>query len=183
MTVSSAQARASLDDIERTVQRVKQSAIYRNASALLILWGAIVAVSYVVCNFIPQSAAMVWVISQTAGVVATVVLGARFARDQEHRVDFRIGVVLLLFFGFGLLWSQVFGQFSPRGLNAFWATLFMFGYAVAGIWFGRAFVLLGLAITALTVVGYLWVGAWFNLYMALVDGGGLMLCGLWMRRA
>jgi hypothetical protein len=59
----------------------------------------------------------------------------------------------------------------------------MFGYALAGIWFGRAFIILGLMVTALTVVGYLWVGPWFNLYMAVVDGGGLMLCGLWMRRA
>jgi hypothetical protein len=39
----------------------------------------------------------------------------------------------------------------------------MFGYALAGIWFGRAFIILGLMVTALTVVGYLWVGPWFNL--------------------
>jgi hypothetical protein len=59
----------------------------------------------------------------------------------------------------------------------------MFGYAVAGIRFGRAFIFLGLTVTALTVVGYLSVGSWFNIYMAVVDGGGLILCGLWMRRA
>ena len=59
----------------------------------------------------------------------------------------------------------------------------MFGYAVAGLWLGRAFVVIGLLITALTVVGYLWSGAWFDLYLALVAGGGLALCGLWMRWA
>jgi hypothetical protein len=183
MTLTSSQAQASLDDIERIVRRVKQSAIYRNASLLLMLWGAIVMVGYVGCEVAPRYAATVWLICQAGGLLVTIALSARFARDEEYRVDARIVGAVLLFFGFGLLWSQVFGHFSPRGLNAFWATLFMFGYAVAGIWLGRAFVILGLTVTALTVVGYLWVGPWFNLYMAVVDGGGLVLCGLWMRRA
>jgi hypothetical protein len=183
MTLTSSQAQASLDDIERIVRRVKQSSIYRNASLLLMLWGAIVMVGYVGCEVAPRYAATVWLICQAGGLLVTIALSARFARDEEYRVDARIVGAVLLFFGFGLLWSQVFGHFSPRGLNAFWATLFMFGYAVAGIWLGRAFVILGLTVTALTVVGYLWVGPWFNLYMAVVDGGGLVLCGLWMRRA
>jgi hypothetical protein len=183
MTLTSSQAQASLDDIEQIVRRVKQSALYRNASVLLILWGAIVAVGYVGCEVAPRYAATVWLICQASGLLGTIVLSARFAREGESGIDVRIVSAVLLFFGFGLLWSQVFGQFGPRGLNAFWATLFMFGYALAGIWFGRAFIILGLTVTTLTVVGYLWVGPWFNLYMAIVDGGGLVLCGLWMRRA
>jgi hypothetical protein len=183
MSLSASQAQASLDDIERIVLRVKQSAIYRNASVLLILWGAIVAFGYVACDLAPGSSAVVWLICQSVGLLATIGLSARFARGEEYRVDARIVCAVLLFFGFGMLWSQVFGQFGPRGLSAFWATLFMFGYAVAGIWLGRAFMILGLSVTALTLVGYLGVGQGFKLYMAVVDGGGLMLCGLWMRRA
>src|SRR5262245_17579714 len=183
MTLTSSQAQATLDDIEQIVRRVKQSAIYRNASVLLILWGTIVAAGYVGCEVAPRYAATVWLICHAGGLLGTIALVARPARDREHGIDIRIVGAVLLFFGFGLLWSQVFGQFGPRGLNAFWATLFMFGYALAGIWFGRAFIILGLTVTALTVVGDLWVGPWFNLYMAVVDGGGLVLCGLWMRRA
>ncbi len=50
------------------------------------------------------------------------------------------------------------------------------------MWFGRAFVAIGLGITALTLVGYFFVGDAFELWMALVNGGGLILGGLWMRR-
>src|SRR5262245_47246712 len=164
MTLTSSQAQASLNDIEQIVRRVKQSAIYRNASVLLILWGAIVAVGYIGCEVAPRYAATVWLICQAGGLLGTIAL-VGFARDGEHGIDVRIVGAILLFFGFGLLWSQVFGQFGPRGLNAFWATLFMFGYVLAGIWFGRAFIILGLTVTALTVVGYLWVGPWFNYYM------------------
>ena len=56
-------------------------------------------------------------------------------------------------------------------------------YIIAGLWFGHAFVAIGLFITALALAGYFWAGAWFELWMAFVDGGGLMLGGLWMRRS
>jgi hypothetical protein len=126
---------------------------------------------------------MIWLAVQALGF-ATMVAWAWIWRTQQRRdINFRFVWALLLFFGFGLLWSLVLGKFEPRGQSAFWATLFMFGYAVAGIWFGRGFIALGLLITALTVAGYLWAGSRFDLYMALINGGGLMLCGLWMRRA
>ena len=37
---------------------------------------------------------------------------------------------------------------------------------------GLAFVAIGLCITALTLIGYFFVGDWFHLWMAVVDGGG-----------
>ena len=58
---------------------------------------------------------------------------------------------------------------------------FMLLYSIAGLWFGIGFVAIGLGITALTLVGYFFVGDWFELWMAFVNGGGLMLGGLWMR--
>src|SRR5262245_19722653 len=112
MTVTSSQARASLDDIEHIVRRVKQSSIYRNASVLLILWGAIVAVGYVGCELAPRYAATLWLVCHAGGLLGMIALVARFARDGEHGIDVRIVGAVLLFFGFGLLWSQVFGQFA-----------------------------------------------------------------------
>ena len=41
----------------------------------------------------------------------------------------------------------------------------------------------GFSISALALAGYFWAGDWFELWMAFVDGGGLMLGGLWMRRS
>ena len=66
---------------------------------------------------------------------------------------------------------------------AFWPTLFLFGYAVAGLWFGAAFTTIGIGLTALTLAAYFWSGAPFSLCMAVITGGGFILCGLWMRRA
>jgi hypothetical protein len=62
---------------------------------------------------------------------------------------------------------------------AFWPTLFLFGYALAGLWFGAAFSAIGLGLTALILAGYVWSGAAFSLRLAVVCGGGFILCGLW----
>jgi len=60
----------------------------------------------------------------------------------------------------------------------------MLFYCLAGLWFGRAFIVIGLAITVLTLIGYLFItGGMFLLWMAAVNGGGLVLSGLWMRRS
>jgi hypothetical protein len=32
------------------------------------------------------------------------------------------------------------------------------------------------------VIGYFYVGPWFDLYMAFVNGVGLIIAGAWMRR-
>jgi len=41
----------------------------------------------------------------------------------------------------------------------------------------------GMAVSALTLIGYFFVGDAFDLWMAFVNGGGLVLGGLWMRRS
>ena len=59
----------------------------------------------------------------------------------------------------------------------------MLFYTIAGLWFGRAYVVIGVGITALTLIGYFFIGDWFKPWMAVVNGGGLVLGGLWMRRS
>jgi len=71
---------------------------------------------------------------------------------------------------------------SGAQISAFWTTLAMLGYVLAGIWLGRFFITCGIAVTALTLVGYFWLGHWFPLWMAAIEGGALIGGGLWLRR-
>ena len=75
------------------------------------------------------------------------------------------------------------GHFTPRQIGTFWALYFMLFYTIAGLWVGNAYVVIGLGISALTLTGYFLVGDWFEPWMAVVNGGGLLLGGLWMRRS
>jgi len=69
-----------------------------------------------------------------------------------------------------------------RQVDAFWPIYSMLFYSIAGLWFGHAFVAIGLGITVLTLIGYFYIGDAFPLWMAFSNGGGLLLGGLWMRR-
>jgi hypothetical protein len=89
----------------------------------------------------------------------------------------------VVFIAFGAIWSVGVGHFTPRQLGAFWPTYFMLPYIIVGLWLGSAFVAIGTAIIALTLIGYFFAGPWFQLWMALVNGGGLLLGGFWMRRS
>ena len=119
-----------------------------------------------------------------AGVAGSFAISALgYPKTGIRTFDFRMLIALLLFFAFGFLCTIVLGQFTPRQMGAFWPIYFMLPYIIAGLWFGRAFVAIGLGISALALVGYFFAGDWFELWMAFVDGGGLMLGGLWMRRS
>jgi hypothetical protein len=68
-------------------------------------------------------------------------------------------------------------------MGTFWPIYFMLFYTIAGLWAGWMFAAIGLGIIALTLIGYFYLGSTFDLWMAFVDGGGLVLGGLWMRRS
>jgi hypothetical protein len=102
-------------------------------------------------------------------------------RTGIRSFDIRMLVAFLLFIVFGIFTNWL-GHFSPRQLGTFWALYFMLVYIIAGLWFGRAFVVIGIGVTVLALAGYFFIGAWFEPWMAVVNGGGLVLGGLWMRR-
>jgi hypothetical protein len=174
-------ARASLTDIDTIVGRLKQSELYRGSSTIMVIWGGLIALGYVATQLAPHQALFIWLLANGLGLVATVSCGLHLRRAGAG-FDWRIVAALLLFFGFGFVCCRM-GHFGVREIGAFWPILFMFGYALAGLWLGRAYILLGIGVALLTFAGYLWIETWFNLYLAFVYGGGLMLAGFWMRRA
>jgi hypothetical protein len=183
MMMDSKQATAALGEIEAITRRVRQSKFYRSTSAIMVLWGVLVALGSIITFVAPLWAGLAWTGVDVLGVVGTIVAAAWENSHGETRIlDLRVLAAYALFFAFGLLWTDGLVQLPPRLLSVFWPTYFMLGYALAGLWLGIAYSVIGLAIAALTLIGYFWAGPWFDLWMAAVDGGGLVLGGLWMRR-
>ena len=178
------EAASALSDIDSIVHRVRQSQIYQLASLMLILWGALVFAGNIASLLWPRAAGYVWIAVNVTGVAGSLAVGAFTSRRLSlPSFDFRMAAAFLLFFAFGILWSVVLGHFTPRQLGVFWPTYFMMIYTIAGLWVGAAFVAIGLGITALTMIGYFFSGDLFDLWMAVVNGGGLILGGVWMRRS
>ena len=184
MTIDHSEASAALDDIKDMVARVRQSRVYDRASLIAIACGVLVAIGNVANFLAPRYWSPIWV---TVNVLNVVVVAAvsivDYPKTGLRSFDVRIFAAFVLFFAFGVLTTGVLGHFGGRELGAFWPIYFMMFYCLAGLWFGWAFLVIGLSIIALTLIGYFFVGgAAFLLWMAAVNGGGLILSGLWMRR-
>jgi hypothetical protein len=182
--IDSHQASSALADIADIAQRVRQSRFYQHASSMLMLWGALTFGGYVLSFGMPSRAGYVWVVVLFTGVAGSVLIGAMSRKHAGvNTFNAKATAAIVLFIAFGAAWSVGVGHFTPRQLGAFWPSYFMLPYIIAGLWLGSAFVVIGTAIIALTLIGYFLAGTWFELWMALVNGGGLLLGGFWMRRS
>jgi hypothetical protein len=182
--IDSKQAADALSDIDDIVRRVRQSQIYDTASQLMMLWGALVFAGNLVTYLTPRYADYAWILVYVGGVAGSAAVSVvNRAKSGVRSFDLRIFAAYLMFFAFGFFCVNVLGHFTPRQLGTFWPIYFMLMYCMAGLWFGYAFIAIGLAVTALTLIGYYFIGAAFPLWMAFVNGGGLILGGLWMRRS
>jgi hypothetical protein len=185
MTLDQESAAASLIAIEQAERRTSRAIVYGIAGWFLILWGVISAVGYGFPQAYPAHAAVAWSVLTIAGFLATALMVARGHRGlttTRSALGWQLVQAQLALMGFGVLVVTILGPFSGRQLSAFWPLVYMLGYVLAGIWIGRFFVLCGVAIAVLTVVGFCYTGNWFPLWMAMVNGGALIAGGVWLRR-
>lgn len=185
MTFDKRQAGADLAAIDDVVARVKQSRIYRVSGNLAILWGFMQFASWGVVWTSPANGNWSWIVVDAVGVALTVTMLRRTLPAPSGRAGVtRQLAAFALFYGFGFVWSAMLGHFGGRETAVFWHTLFLFGYCLAGLWFGVGFLVIGLGLSALVLAVYLFAGPpLFGLLIALVTGFGYILCGVWMRRA
>jgi hypothetical protein len=182
MTLDRDEAAASLSDIASVERRTRAAVVYARSSTILILWGVLCVLGYVFQYFRPHEAQPAWIAVGIAGFLGTFISG-HWRRSQHHSTIAQpLLYAQLAFVGYGLVLLVLLWPVASRQLSAFWPTLIMLGFVLMGLWLGRFFILCGLAVTALTLVGYFWSGEWFPLWMAAVNGGGLLLGGLWLRR-
>ena len=182
--IDSKQAAEALTDIDDIVRRVRQSQVYHLASLLMIWWGVLVFAGNMATWLWPRHGDYIWIAVNIVGILGSIALSAAGHSITGGRTfNGRMLATYLLFFAFGYFCTSVLGHFTPRQQGTFWPIYFMLFYTIAGLWFGYAFVAIGLGITASTLIGYYTIGAGFPLWMAFVNGGGLILGGLWMRRS
>ena len=182
--IDSQQASEALADINDIVRRVRQSRIYYLNSLIMVLWGLLVLAGNIATWLWPRYGGYIWITVDIAGVIGLFVISVfTYSRMGVRTFDVRMLVTFLLFFAFGYFCSNVLGHFTPRQQGTFWPIYFMLFYTIAGLWVGYAFVAIGTGITVLTLIGYFYIGEAFPLWMALVNGGGLIFGGLWMRRS
>jgi len=181
--IDSKEASQALSDIKEMVARVRQSRIYELASQFMVVAGVFVLAGNLLTYFVPAYALYIWPAVNVMTVVVSAVMSMfDFRRTGVRTFDVRVLITFILFYPFGLLCSSVLGHYGPREMGTFWPIYFMLFYCIAGLWFGYGFIAVGTGIAALTLIGYFFItGPLFLIWMAIVNGAGLVVSGLWMR--
>jgi hypothetical protein len=181
MPLSPNEATDALRTIAKTERASSAAFQYAQAAPHLFLWGLIWFGGYGV-TYLAPGWSRIWVPLVIAGSVASGWLGVR-AKAAGQRPDWRQSAAVAAAILVSLF--ALFAILPPLGgmrTGAFFPILIGFGYTLIGIR-DRALRLLvtGVALTALTLLGFFWLPNYFALWMALVGGGGLALGGFWLR--
>ncbi len=164
--------------------------IYDVTSWILILWGVIWLIGYLVEYEGVGHEQTIWLLLDLIGFAGSIFIPwlscrrkyATAPRPLLQRLDWRIISFMASLAGFAVLWVFLLGL-KGRQIDAFVPAVFMLGYILAGFWVGRFFVVSGLIVTALVALCLLFAGPSFLLWMALLGGGALIGGGVYLRLA
>jgi hypothetical protein len=177
MPISPQDATAALHDIEDTQARSATLHEYQRAAPHLLIWGAIWVVGYGLSDFFPQQACAVWAV-----LVPTGLLAGAAVQGMGGRVAWRYGATSLAVVAFVFATCFVMSPVSGRQIATFIPLLVALMYTLRGIWGAPRYLVAGIIVAALTLIGFAFLTAHFLLWMAAVGGSALILAGFWMRK-
>ena len=190
MAITQSEAATALQDVEETTSRAYEMRGYRYASPHLILWGAIWAVGYVLMGLLPQAQwGWIWLPLDIAGFVASFAMAGRATGATRPAGTLRgpgrgpLAVTMVFVTLFACAVYLVFAPTGPEPFLVLPALLLGLVYVAAGAWKMRRLAWIGGAVFVLTMTGYFLFQPWLAFWIACVGGGGLILGGLWLRRA
>ncbi|RME87908.1 MAG: hypothetical protein D6770_08185 [Anaerolineae bacterium] len=180
------EAKEALALIEETTRRMRRAVAHGGAPYFLIIWGVVWLLGFGGAHFIgPNNAhtGWLWAILDTLGVLASFGVGWRLGR----RVRSRNGGGALLG-AFWLAWvfyaALIIAFARPQSgdqLSLLISLFAMMGYVTTGLLYRSTFITtLGMVVTLFILAGYLLFLPYFNLWMAFLGGGSLIVAGVYV---
>ena len=189
MNVSEQDAKESLASISDTTSKTRRAVVEGYGSPFMVLWGAIWTVCYLGSHFFPRSSGWMFPAGSIVGVAGIVIFLVRESRrgpatrnPLDKSLVLRTQLLWLLTFAYACAYLAVLRPSDGIRVNAFLCMVAMFACVVMGLWFcSWIMVVLGIAITASTLVGCLVLHPmYYCLWMAVTFGGGMLGTGLYM---
>jgi len=178
MTMSPQDATAALRDIDAAQARSATLRDYQGAAPHYLIWGVVWAVGYGLTDFMPDHGYAIWAALVPLGIAAGFLVNWRASPSFAWRYG-ALALAILLFFAATFF---VMGPVTGKQIAAFIPLFVALTYVMRGIWMGPRYAVAGIAVAALTLIGFVWLSSHFLLWMAAVGGGALILAGLWMRK-
>ncbi len=187
--ISTTEAAKSLRDIERVNRRTGVASAYVHASPHLIVWGAVWEAGYAGTGLTrPEYWGYVWAPLILIGAIGAFLVGRRgVPKSRREGMAFSPGLTSLMMSGSILIFMvSTYAVFRPTDLLpylVFPALLVGLVYSLIGSLGMPRFLGIGVGVFAITMVGWLFARDYMAFWIAAAGGGGLMLGGLWLKKA
>jgi hypothetical protein len=188
MNVSQEDAKASLSTVENIVGRTHRAISSSYANPSLMMWGILWIIAFTATHFYYTYAFYIFMAMAVVGGIGTAVIYKIFhtkapVKDtSSQKYGRRVTALWIFLCIYIVVWLFLLAPFNGIQCNAFICTAAMFAYIVMGLWFkSRFMIVLGLAVTAGTLVGYYFLRDYYCIWMAFVGGGALFGTGLYIR--
>ncbi len=184
MSISKDDAARALGEIDQARGRLHEATAYEHAAPFLIIWGLVWLVADLLTQFAPRFR-LAWTLCVVAGLVVSFVVGFVMGRKSvpaQAGTGWRQAVTWIVVMAMVFSLFLVVPVTSVREVHSVFGLVFGFIYVIVGLWMGWRVAALGVALVALTLVGFYAVREWYALFMGVVAGGALILGGLWLRR-
>jgi hypothetical protein len=192
MDISQEQAEKSLSDIQEMMKRTRRKVSAGSGSLILIMWGMIWVVGFLSTQFLPKYSGWIWLVLDLGGVGGSILAGYMSSyrnppvkHSDGKRLFWQIFFFWFILFGYIDIWIVILWPVKPEQMIAFGCTVIMLAYVIVGLFFERFMLWLGLAVTALILLGYFLflfgIFHWFWVWMAFAGGGTLAGTGLYIR--
>lgn len=180
MASSAEEAARALREIAEINARAAGFQDYQAESGQMVLWGFAYIIGFALTGLFTDYILLVW----TLIVIIALIAGSSIARRTNPDIPgiawrylALIGSILLLC----VLINIVMWPLTPRQ-GAMLAPLFVATlYILRGVQLRPRYLVIGVLLAVLSMVGFLWLDAWFWWWMAFAFGGTLAISGLWLR--
>jgi hypothetical protein len=176
------EAAESLEIIRQARVQTRQAIARSGTGYFFIIWGLVWLLGYLGNQLLGANAGYLWLVLDTFGAVATVLVALRLARRVRGPHGWRMGLVWLAIIGYGVLFFWVVRPSSAERAIVFASLFIAFAYVLVGLWTSPPLTYLGLGLTGLTLVGWFLFPAYLGYWLAFVGGGGMVAVGLLMLR-
>ncbi len=184
MGISKSEAASALTDIESTAGRSRLLKGYHVAGPILMLWGVVWIAGYTAMGVLPpEQWGLIWLPLDVVGIVVTLLLSRRGKGGAQAGRAWKILASVLAISVFMAATYMVFKPTSTDPAIVYPGLMAGLVYSGVGIAFAPRYLWIGGAMFIATLVGYFAFQPWLAFWMAAVGGGGLIVGGLWLRRA
>ena len=188
MNISKEDAQASLITVQNIKSQTQKAIASSYANSSLILWGSLWIAAFITTHFYGAYAFYIFMAMSITGGIGTAMIfkvfnsKAPIKETSKYKMRGRIIALWIFLFIYIVIWLSLLSPFNGIQCNAFICTAAMFANIVIGLWFKNSFmIILGIAVTVATLIGFYLLRDYYCLWMAFVGGGAMLGTGIYIR--